>query len=130
MTLSDTELQRLLSDVTFGRFIRYKNGKRKQISECWQRGKDSLIYTRVTLDNGNSIAAHRLSYQVFNHVIIPSGTLVCHECDTPNCIYPDHLFAGTTSDNVRDALNKGRMKAPTVYRRKPLTFVGDFGKGY
>lgn len=35
--------------------------------------------------------------------------LVCHKCDVRHCVRPDHLFPGTQSDNIRDALRKGRF---------------------
>jgi len=39
---------------------------------------------------------------------IPEGKLVCHTCDTPLCINPDHLFIGTNADNIQDCVKKGR----------------------
>jgi predicted XRE-type DNA-binding protein len=40
---------------------------------------------------------------------IPYGMLVCHRCDTPSCINPEHLFLGTNADNTADKLNKNRQ---------------------
>jgi hypothetical protein len=55
--------------------------------------------------------AHRITYRHYCGEI-PEGMLVCHECDTPSCCNPDHLFLGTHKDNTQDMIRKKRNSPP------------------
>lgn len=59
---------------------------------------------------GKSAPAHVISYLIHRGPV-PEGHFVCHRCDTPTCVNPDHLFVGTAKDNNDDARRKGRSKA-------------------
>lgn len=75
---------------------------------CWVwTGKRSREgYGRFSLD-GRLVNAHRWSWERAVGPI-PNGLLVCHHCDNPPCVNPEHLFVGTIQDNTRDMLAKGR----------------------
>ena len=52
--------------------------------------------------------AHRYIWEkIFGE--IPTGMFVCHDCDNPRCINPQHLFLGTPQDNMTDKVLKGRQ---------------------
>lgn len=59
---------------------------------------------------GWPVIASRAFY-VLHHGPIPPKIEICHRCDTPCCVNPTHLFAGTKSDNQQDCVNKGRKNA-------------------
>jgi hypothetical protein len=50
---------------------------------------------------------HKALFQAL-HGQVPKGMYVCHHCDTPACVNPEHLFLGSPSDNAQDRKRKGR----------------------
>lgn len=67
---------------------------------------------------GTSLPAHRVVYRLYVGEV-NALSLVCHICDNPICVRPDHLFLGTAADNMRDMVSKGRHpKQRASYRAK------------
>lgn len=79
-------------------------------------------YGRVTV-KGKRVLAHRLAYAQHWGISLDSleGISILHTCDTPACINPKHLFAGTQADNMRDRQEKGRQPKGSAHGRAMLT---------
>ena len=96
------------------RYINSFHSKYKVLeSGCWewQAGRFENSYgkfNKLSAQHDLSPYAHITSY-IIHHGTIPEGLKVCHKCDHPWCVNPEHLFLGTHQDNMDDAVSKGRM---------------------
>lgn len=86
-----------------------KVDRRPGDDSCWLWTASTggeMGYGRFWVD-GKRENAHRVSWEIANGSI-PEGLFVCHRCDTPRCVRPDHLFLGTPEENTHDMMRKGR----------------------
>lgn len=86
--------------------------RRGSANDCWewQGNRSARGYGRLRSGSSphGSFLAHRVSWNL-HFGPIPFGKCVCHRCDNPCCVRPNHLFLGSACDNIRDAMRKGRL---------------------
>lgn len=84
-------------------------GRTRKTKSCWlyEGGRIPTGYGKIKVD-GRQLYAHRFAWMLTCGEI-PSGLFVCHVCDVPNCVRPEHLFLGTNQENQWDDRDKGRQ---------------------
>jgi hypothetical protein len=83
----------------------------------WTASTNKQGYGLVGYATGKSRTVHRWMYE-YHYKVSPGKLLVCHSCDNPMCVNPDHLFLGTAQDNVDDMMNKNRGNKPKGERNR------------
>jgi hypothetical protein len=73
----------------------------------WTGARRPTGYGAFNGPGGITVRAHRYAYELA-YGAIADDAIVCHTCDNPPCVRPDHLFLGTVQDNVADRQAKGR----------------------
>jgi hypothetical protein len=88
-------------------------------SGCWLwTGMVRQGYGELWFHAGHE-KAHRISWRL-HFGDIPQGLFVCHKCDTPLCVNPNHLFLGTHLDNMTDCVSKRRHAFGDRHGRRKL----------
>lgn len=87
----------------------WSKAKANPETKCWEwQGAKTKHGYGVFRDGKRIWRAHRFSFSLHNPDAEMDGLVVCHKCDNPACVNPEHLSLGTVQDNIKDKVDKGR----------------------
>lgn len=108
-----------IRDYLINKIINYSSKDHSTGCWNWNKGKSDRGYAEISI-NARKERANRISYQVFIDEV-PPHLFVCHTCDNPGCVNPDHLYLGTHQDNVDDKLDRDRQPRGEEIKLAKLT---------
>lgn len=74
----------------------------------WKGATQNKGYGKLSFRGKKTAVASRVSYELFKGPL-EGKLLVCHTCDNPSCVNPEHLFLGSNMENMLDMVEKGRQ---------------------
>jgi hypothetical protein len=114
---------RAAPEVRFWRLV-------EKTDHCWNWTGAKTIdgYGRFRIDK-RQMLPHRWIWTNLLRKNIPDGMYLCHTCDNPSCVNPDHLFVGTPKDNAQDRVKKGRSNTVSGERHGSKTMPHRVARG-
>ena len=92
-------------------------------NSCWTwTGSNSNNYGVFSIQNTYRRATH-LAYIFTYQLPIDTKLYLCHTCDNPICVNPEHLYEGNPKTNAQDRMARGRSKGlftkdtPTTFKK-------------
>jgi len=97
----------MFDEATLVRFWDYV--EKRGADECWlwSGPRDRPGYGNMSVNKIRRRATH-LAMEIATNKPWDPAFDACHTCDTPSCVNPAHLWAGTRRDNVLDMVAKKR----------------------
>jgi IS30 family transposase len=88
---------------------------------CWLTDVKIDVNGRPRLSfNNKSLIFARVVYEVYKGDF-PKNLFICHTCDNPLCVNPDHLYVGTSTDNGRNKKRRNRQAKGSKIGMSKLT---------
>lgn len=127
LNLTPTDIAKFWMKVKICEKTKDQRYQQKYIGRCW-------LWTFSFFPNGyghyvfrrKDYKAHRFAYLIA-HGNFDQTLFVCHKCDNPACVNPQHLFLGSAKENTQDMISKGRLKR-TRGENKGVSYRKDNGK--
>lgn len=97
------------------RMDKYTSKKSKDLCWEWRGTLNDQGYAKLNIGGRKGLYARasRISYYL-TYGAFDEELFICHTCDNPACVNPNHLFLGTPKDNNDDKYNKGREVDPPI----------------
>ncbi len=102
-----------IPQLTNRQIARFNASVIRRDSGCWEWSRRRMRKGYGTFSAfGREYRAHRIAYALHSGRD-PGDSLVCHRCDNPPCVNPEHLWLGNAQANSSDMVTKGRARFNT-----------------